>query len=221
VAEAAEEQRKVTALAPSSANAWSNLGGILQMKGDFNGALDAYQRSLQLEPSKDAYSNLGTAYYSAGRFPEAVINYERAAALGEHDYVIQGNLADALWLAPGRRKDALPQYRRAILLAESELQATPSAPTLRAQLGYFYGRVGDTERSRRYLAEALAAGPEIVYVQYFVGVSAADAGERDVALRAVRELVKMGYPASLLRSAPEFRSLLQDPEYKKIIGGGG
>jgi hypothetical protein len=29
----------------------------------------------------------------------------------------------------------------------------------------------------------------------------------------------MGYPASLLRSAPEFRSLLQDAEYKKIVGG--
>lgn len=220
VAEAAAAQRKATELVPSSANAWSNLGGILQMKGDFEGALEAYRRSLQLEPAKDAYSNLATAYFSAGRFPEAVANYERAAALGEHDYMIQGNLADALWQTTGRREDAVARYRRAILLAEDELRSTPSAPELRAQLGYFYGRVGEIERSRRYLAEALAAGPEMVYVQYFVGVSAADAGQRDTALHAVRELVRMGYPVSLLRSAPEFRSLLQDPEYKKIIGGG-
>lgn len=221
VAEAAEAQRKATELMPSSANVWSNLGGILQMKGDFNGALEAYQHSLKIEPSKDAYSNLATAYFYSNRFPEAVANYERAAALGEHDYQIQGNLADALWQTPGRHDDAVAQYRRAILLAENELQSTPSAPALRAQLGYFYGRVGDAERSRRYLAEALEAGPEMVYVQYFAGVSAADAGERATALGAVRELVKMGYPASLLRSAPEFRSLLQDPEYKKIIGGAG
>lgn len=218
---AAVEQQKATELVPSSANVWSNLGAILQMKGDFDGALTAYRRSLQLEPSKDAYSNIATTYFYLNRYPEAVENYERAAALGEHDYLIQGNLADALWQAPGRRDDAVARYRRAILLAENELQATPAAPALRAQLGYFYGRVGDAERSRRYLAEALAAGPEIVYVQYFVGVSAADARQRETALQAVRELVRMGYPATLLRSAPEFRSLLQDAEYKKIVSGGG
>jgi TolB-like protein/tetratricopeptide (TPR) repeat protein/DNA-binding winged helix-turn-helix (wHTH) protein len=220
VTEAAVVQRRATELAPSSAGVWNNLGGILQLKGDFDGALEAYRRSLELEPSKDAYSNLATAYFSLSRFPEAVANYVRAAALGEHDYAIQGNLADALWQINGRREDAVAQYRRAILLAEDELQSTPAAPALRAQLGYFYGRVGETERSRRYLAEALAAGPEMVYVQYFVGVAAADAGQRDAALEAVRALVRMGYPASLLRSAPEFRSLLQDAEYKKIIGGG-
>jgi Flp pilus assembly protein TadD len=221
VDEAAAAQRKATELVPSSANVWSNLGGILQMKGDVDGAVEAYRRSLQLEPSKDAYSNLGTLYFYSNRFPEAVANYERAAELGEHDYMIQGNLADALWQTPGRREDAVAQYRRAILLAESELESTPSAPGLRAQLGYFYGRIGDTERSRRYLQDALAAGPDIIYVHYFAGVAAADAGRREVALQAVRELVRMGYPAGQLRSAPEFRSLLQDPEYKKIVGNGG
>ncbi len=126
VDEAVAAQRKVTELVPSSATAWSSLGGILQMKGDFDGALEAYQRSLQLEPSKDAYSNLATTYYYSNRFPEAVANYERAASLGEHDYVIQGNLADALWQVEERRDEAVARYRRAILLAETELQATPS-----------------------------------------------------------------------------------------------
>jgi len=220
VDEAVAAQRKVTELVPSSATAWSSLGGILQMKGDFDGALEGYQRSLQLEPSKDAYSNLATTYYYSNRFPEAVANYERAASLGEHDYVIQGNLADALWQVEERRDEAVARYRRAILLAETELQATPSAPALRAQLGCFYQRIGDSERSERYLAEALATGPDIVYVHYFVGVAAADRGQRDVALRAVGELVKMGFPRTLLRSAPEFRSLLQDAEYKKLIAAG-
>ncbi len=58
----------------------------------------------------------------------------------------------------------------------------------------------------------------MLYVQYFVGVSAADKGDRETALQAVSALVRLGYPLALLRSAPEFRSLLQDAEYKKIIG---
>jgi tetratricopeptide (TPR) repeat protein len=96
--------------------------------------------------------------------------------------------------------------------------AWPADAALRAQLGYYYGRIGDPDQASRYLSEALAAGPEMLYVQYFVGVSAADKGDRETALRAVTALVRLGYPPTLLRSAPEFRSLLQDAEYKKIIG---
>ena len=131
IVEATGALRKVTELVPSSAFAWSNLGAALQMEGDFDRALAAYDRSLQLEPSKDAYSNLATTYYYLGRFSLAIQAYERAAALGEHDYMIQGNLADALWQVEGRRDEAATIYRRAIKLAESELVATPGNPTPR------------------------------------------------------------------------------------------
>jgi TolB-like protein/Flp pilus assembly protein TadD/DNA-binding winged helix-turn-helix (wHTH) protein len=212
--------RKVTELVPSSAFAWSNLGAALQMEGDFDRALAAYDRSLQLEPSKDAYSNLATTYYYLGRFALAIQAYERAATLGEHDYMIQGNLADALWQVEGRRDEAAKIYRRAIKLAESELVATPGNPTLKAQLGYFYGRLGEDERSQRYLEEALSGGPEMVYVQYFIGVAAADRDDRQTALKSIAELVRMGYPPALLRSAPEFRSLAQDAGFKRVVGAG-
>jgi TolB-like protein/tetratricopeptide (TPR) repeat protein/DNA-binding winged helix-turn-helix (wHTH) protein len=218
--EAVAAMRKVTELVPSSANAWSNLGGVLQMQGQFAESLEAYRHSLRLEPSKEAYSNLATTYFLQGRFPEAVTNYQRAVELGEHDFVVQGNLADALWQVPARRDEAVARYRRAILLAESELEKTPGRPDLRAQLGYYYGRIDDVVRSRRYLAEAVASGPDLLYVQYFAGVAAADRGDRAEALRAVQELVRLGYPSAMLRSAPEFRSLLQDAEYKKIVGSG-
>ncbi len=218
--EAMVAMRKVTELVPSSAYAWSNLGAVLQMHGDFGQALAAYDRSLQLEPSKDAYSNLATSYYYLARFPEAIESYQRAAKLGEHDYMIQGNLADALWQVAGRRDEAATIYRRAIQLAESELESTPDNPILKAQLGYFYGRLGEAERSQRYLEEALNSGPEMIYVQYFTGVAAADRGDRPTALKAVAELVRMGYSPALLRSAPEFRSLLQDAEFKRTVGAG-
>ena len=218
--EAVAAMRKVTELVPSSANAWSNLGGVLQMQGQFAESLEAYRHSLRLEPSKEAYSNLATTYFLQGRFAEAIANYERAVELGEHDFVVQGNLADALWQVPARHDEAVARYRRAILLAESELEKTPGKSELHAQLGYYYGRIGDPGRSERYLAEAVASGPDLLYVQYFAGIAAADRGDRAEGLRAVRELVRLGYPATLLRSAPEFRSLLQDAEYKKIVGSG-
>ena len=118
----------------------------------------------------------------------------------------------------GRRNDAIARYRRAILLAETELDARPADATLRAQLGYYYGRVGDPDQANHYLSEALAAGPEMLYVQYFVGVHAADEGDLEPPPEAGAAPGRPGCPPTLLRPPTEFRSLLQDAEYKQIIG---
>jgi TolB-like protein/Flp pilus assembly protein TadD/DNA-binding winged helix-turn-helix (wHTH) protein len=215
--EAVAELGTVTELVPSSAAAWSNLGGVLQMKGDMNAATRAYERSLQLEPSKNAYSNLATSQYYAGRFSEAVRNFDRALTLGEHDQVIRGNLADALWQVPDRRGEAIEHYRRAIEMAETELASTPNDATLQAQLGYYYGRVGEVARSRAYLDSAVAAAPDMLYVQYYRAVAAADRGDRESALVGIAELLRLGFDPILLRLAPEFRSLQQDPDFLKLM----
>ena len=211
--EVVEALRKATQLAPTSAQVWSNLGGALQMAGDNAGAAAAFKRSLQLEPSKEAYSNLATMQYYEGKYAEAAANFERAVVLGEHDQTVRGNLADALWLVPGRREEAIATYRRAIGLAEAELAVTPDDPMLSAQLGYYYGRVGDLERSRRYLDAALAAGPGDVYVQYYRAVAAVDRGDRATGLDAMAQLIRLGYSPAMIRSGPEFRAVMDDPEY--------
>ena len=210
--------RRVTELVPSSAVAWSNVGAALHLKGDLANAEQAYVTSLKLEPSKGAYSNVATIQFALGRFEDAAGSFAKAIDLGPHDQVVHGNLADALWQIDGRRAESVRAYRRAIELAEGELAATPNDSILRAQVGYYYGRVGDTQRSRAYLDEALRAGPELLYVQYYRGVAAADRGDRDTALAAVSDMIKLGYPREQLRSAPEFRSLLGDPDYKKLVG---
>jgi tetratricopeptide (TPR) repeat protein len=87
-------------------------------------------------------------------------------------------------------------------------------------MGYYYGRVGDAERARAYIDEAVATAPELMYVQYYRAVAAADRGDRRAALEAVAQLLKSGYPPSLLRLAPEFRSLTQDPEYVRMMQEG-
>jgi TolB-like protein/Flp pilus assembly protein TadD/DNA-binding winged helix-turn-helix (wHTH) protein len=209
---------RVTELVPASAVAWSNVGAALQLKGDLASAEKAYAASLKLEPSRGAYSNVATIQFVLGRFDDAARNFEKAVALGEHDQVVHGNLADALWQIEGRREEAVRVYGRAIKLAEQELASTPNDSILRAQVGYYYGRIGEAQRSLAYLDEALRAGPELLYVQYYRGVAAADRGDRETALAAVSDMIRLGYPREQLRSAPEFRSLLADPEYKKLVG---
>jgi TolB-like protein/tetratricopeptide (TPR) repeat protein len=217
IGEAVASFEKVTALVPASAQAWSNLGGARQLLGDFSGALTAYQTSLLLEPSVGAHSNLATSHFYLGQFDQAVQEYERALALGGHDHTIWGNLGDALWQVPGRRADSIEAYRKAIELAEAEPAQVRSDPMLLAQLGYYRGRVGDLESSIGNLDQALATGADHVYVQYYRAVAATDRGDVDEALEALGRLVELGYPVALLRSGPEFGSLVGDERFKAVL----
>ena len=216
-AEAETEFRRMVALVPSSAMAWSNLGGAEQMQGNFDGALAAYRKSLELEPSSSAYSNLATTLFYLGRFDEAVQNYQQALTLGEHDQALWANLADALWQVDGRRTEAVAAYRKAIDLGAAELERTADDPTLLAQLGYYYGRVGETAPAKKFLDRAAASGAGLVYVQYFLARAAYDRGDVPAALAAVGKLVSLGYPVEMLRSAPEFGDLVHDQRYTNLI----
>jgi TolB-like protein/Tfp pilus assembly protein PilF len=205
--EAIASYRRVTELMPSSALAFNNLGSAFLAKRDFEAAIDAYRKSLALEPSSSAYSNLATGQYYLRRFAEAVGNYTRAAQLAPEDPVLWGNLADALWQMPGRRDAAVADYRKAIVLAERDLERTPDDAVLRAQLGYYFGRAADPARSRELLSEATLAGGSSADVQYFAAVAAADRGDAEDARRAAREAVRLGYPKALLDIDPALATI--------------
>ncbi len=219
IEEAEASFETVATLVPASALAWSNLGATRQMLGDFGGALAAYQTSLMLEPSVAAHSNLGSTHFYLGQFEQAVHEYEQAIALGGRDQSIWGNLGDALWQVEGRRDDAVAAYRKAIELAEAELTRVGGDPMLAAQLGYYWGRAGEVGRSGGYLDQALAAGADHIYVQYYRAVAASDRGDVDEALAALGRLVDLGYPVALLRAGPEFGLLAGDERFKALLDG--
>jgi len=204
--EAIDAYREVSELTPSSASAYNNLGAALQMKGDLRGAAAAYRRSLAIEPAQSAYSNLGTVHYFLGEFDDAVANYERATALAGQDQSLWGNLADAVWQIPGRREEAIGHYRQAIRLGLRELETRPADGVLMAQLGYYYGRVGDAAASRSYLDQAAAKGADL-YVQYYSAVAAADRGDLDKARDRALAAVQLGYPETLLQADPSLAAL--------------
>jgi tetratricopeptide (TPR) repeat protein len=75
--EAAEEYRRVVALAPNMVEAHANLGVVLAHSGRFDEAVTAYQTALRLAPSlKPVELNLGIAHYRAGQFDQAVNTLE-------------------------------------------------------------------------------------------------------------------------------------------------
>jgi TolB-like protein/tetratricopeptide (TPR) repeat protein/DNA-binding winged helix-turn-helix (wHTH) protein len=205
--EAAEAFRRVTELAPGNPTAYNNLGGALLAAGDLQQSATAFERSIQIEPSRGAYSNLGTLYYYLGRFDEAVAAYTKAIALAPEDHRLWGGRGDSRWYLPKGRPAARDDYRRAALLAEKALAVDASDAEAWALLGYFHGRLGDQDRSRRDLARALELGPDLPFVAYCAALAAADRGDRPEAERLIRQAIDNGFARELVRPDPALKGI--------------
>jgi Flp pilus assembly protein TadD len=98
--DAVVEVQKAIALSPSSAGYSYNLGFALELRGDLAGAVEAFQKSVELSEGKDArcLAALADAYDKTGRFPEAIQSARQAAdlAVQEKDPQLEQDLRNDL-----------------------------------------------------------------------------------------------------------------------------
>jgi tetratricopeptide (TPR) repeat protein len=205
--EAAEAYAHLTELAPRSATGYNNLGAALLASGEFQASAKAFETSTEIEPSRSAYSNLGTLYYYLGRLEEAVGMYGKGLEIAPEDYQLWGARADSLWYLPQQRQRALEDYRRAAALAEKNLAVDATDGEVWALLGFYYGRLGDHERSVRYVDRAIELEPGSPYVNYFAAISAADRGDRKLATQRIRQAIESGYSRLLAVPDPALKGI--------------
>jgi tetratricopeptide (TPR) repeat protein len=69
------------------------IGNSLYQKGNYEGAITAYENVLQTQKqSAELYFNLGNCYYKLNKVAPAIYNYEKALVLNPGDAEIQNNL---------------------------------------------------------------------------------------------------------------------------------
>jgi tetratricopeptide (TPR) repeat protein len=69
------------------------IGNALYQKGNYEGAITAYENVLQTKKqSAELYFNLGNCYYKLNKVAPAIYNYEKALVLNPGDTEIQNNL---------------------------------------------------------------------------------------------------------------------------------
>jgi TolB-like protein/Tfp pilus assembly protein PilF/DNA-binding winged helix-turn-helix (wHTH) protein len=209
--------RRVTELIPASPLAFNNLGAALLVAGDFQGAAGAFDRSLALEPTSSAYSNSGTVYYFLGRYPDAARMFTHATELTAQDHRVWGNLGDALWQIEGSRTEAQNAYRRAIGLARKGLEVNAQDGVSWSQLAYYSARAHDDSDVRGYTGRALQLNPDDPTVRYYTALTALALGDPAAALESLSRAVALGYPAPLVRAAPDFNSLHSDARFQHLL----
>ncbi|MDP1527333.1 MAG: tetratricopeptide repeat protein [Rhodocyclaceae bacterium] len=108
--------RQVLEHDPGFADAWNNLGVLLQRAGRGEEAVDCFDRLVALEPGvARGHANRGVALKTLGRSDEAITAYQRSLAIEPDNDGAHGNLGNLLF---DRRRyaEALTHYASAVRL---------------------------------------------------------------------------------------------------------
>ncbi len=133
-AEAEQSYRAVISADPASAEAWMNLGLVVEKRAGPEAAEPYYRRALELRPDlAKAYNNLGNNLFRQHRLAEAVQCYQSALTLRPSAADVHKNLAAAL-LVLNRPAEAVPHF-------EAALRLDPDSPRAEAGLAEALGRL--------------------------------------------------------------------------------
>lgn len=210
--------RDARAKAPDMYRVQTNLGKALQLSGDAQGALAAYQEALRLdERHGDAYNNVATILHQQGRLDEAITWYHKAIErYPQHEEIYQ-NLADA-HSKKGELDQAVAMYQKALeldpengaawnncgqtlyeagRLGEAEVAFQKAAALLPQQaephnnLGNLYSRLGRPEEAVAHYLQALEHRPaEEVQVRLNLALALREAHQYEAAASAFAQVLE-------------------------------
>ncbi len=174
------------ALAVTDGNflAHNNLGAALLADGELDGAADAMQAAIAINPRyADAYSNLGIVQLRQGRLAEASASLRKAIALEPSHVAAHVNLGNAL-LETGAVEEALDVLGRAVKLASGRLDA---------QYNYALAldAAGRSEQALAHFEQVLARQPDDADAGYHYGMALAGLGRIEDAMAALEHVVRV------------------------------
>jgi TolB-like protein/Tfp pilus assembly protein PilF len=224
-------------------NTVTALAGLAYMRRtyewDWQGASDAIQRALKLEPNNVQVLITAAAISSTlGRLPESIELYERTVELDPLGFSVLASLG-ARYRNVGRFDDALSAYQRVLTL-------NPNYPGIRSRLSQIYLLKGDPERAltelerdpdykyfavslariehtlgneakaRSHLNELLDEGPDDF--SYGLALIYAWRGENDAAFEWLeRAYRRKNFRLAYFLGNSWFRSLTTDPRYPIFV----
>jgi serine/threonine protein kinase/tetratricopeptide (TPR) repeat protein len=207
---------KAAELAPESFQVYSNLGASYLYLGRDADAITMFERSISIRPSSNAYSNLGTAYFRVRRFADAAKSYREAIKYDDRSYVMWSNLGSAYYFNR-QRKEADEAHRKALALALPQLQVNPNDATLCGDVASMYAMLGDRDKALKYLDRSLELGHGDKDLLFNAAAVYSALGETGVAVEWLRKSLAAGYSPSVVRAAPIFDNLRDNPIFQQLL----
>ncbi len=152
-----EDQR--VALREREAVRMFNVAAGLHREGKLEDAVDAYGKSLLLNPKQaDVYNNMGVALRSLGKLEASVACYRRSLVLKPNNSGVYSNMGNAL-RELGRLEVAMASHQQAVRLAPRSTEAYYN-------LGLVLRDLGQTDAALSCLDKALALNENHVDCQW-------------------------------------------------------
>ena len=170
--------------APAMYRAQTNLAKALQMSGDEQGALAAYQRAIDIDPRHgDGYNNIGILHHRQGRTREAIDWYQRALErYPDHEEIYQ-NTADA-FVALGDLAQARVWYEKA-------LKVDDRRGSIWANYGELLFQLRDLDSAERASRKAIALMPHQPEPYNNLGNVLSIRGDSDSALAMYQQAIDL------------------------------
>ena len=147
---------KAIQIDPNYASAWTGLGAIYDLKGQFLGipelshkAIELEKKAIELNP-RLAYAHqfLGGAYVSIGRYDEAIESIKEAMRIEPNSSGAHAALARAYWVGKGMVDEGITELEHAIAI-------NPQAGYAYLQLVFLHTLRGNFERAETVARQAI------------------------------------------------------------------
>ena len=157
--EAAEQLEMLTATYPDSTIYWKRLGYARNHGGMYEGAIEAYQKALELEPDEEqnlrslvsAMLNRGAQHQEEGELEDARKLYLEVASLYPLDWVAFNNLATL--------EMVMENYEKAYEILEQALMYHPFISNLNFNMGLVLEQLGKNKEALEYLRRSADLDP--------------------------------------------------------------
>jgi tetratricopeptide (TPR) repeat protein len=145
--------------------------------------------------------------------------YEKAVKELPDFYILWGLLAEAHYWDPDQQHKAPVAFRKAIDLAEAQLDANQDDVILISNLATYYVALGDHSRAEALLEQAVNLEPSIPDVILHIADTYERLGRRETALEWVGRALDQGLAPMKINDYPGLRTLRADERCRRLLEG--
>jgi tetratricopeptide (TPR) repeat protein len=195
---------KQSLLQPNSEEAFNNLGAAHYLNNDYQSAIDSWRSAAAIKPSANTFSNLGTSMFFAKQFDNAIIMYQQAVKRAPSDFLLHGNLADAMKYANNKQQDSLIAYQTALDLAIESDVINPNNATTKASIARYMSELNRCSQAQELVQVLEYEGVNDPYIHYDLALIANNCGSQTEVVVYLTEALNQGYPGNLLLDDHQF-----------------
>jgi Tfp pilus assembly protein PilF len=180
--------RHTLLVSPTHPLAHNELGLALEAKADYGGAVNSFNRAIEIYPRfSEAMCNLGGAYIAQGDTADAERVLRASLAINPQNYAVFTNMGN-LRLVERRLEDAAAWYRQSLALK-------PTSSEAMYNLGYTLMLMGKYEEALGTLSRAIMLNPNSRDA-YFLTGQILQTKDEARSLEAYRKAARLGHVQS-------------------------